>query len=218
MTNEPAKQQKSSVDSEPFEVLSDDDFRKEMMEALPHLRAFARSLAGNRDAADDLVQDCLVKAWSARARFRGGSSFRSWSFVILRNIFLSARRRDKFVGEWDEDEMARRLWVPAAQESQLDLADLQRALMELPQAQREAIVLAGAAGLPYEEVAEICGCAVGTVKSRVARARVALLRMIENGEGQKRSESKVPAIEVMDFLWAQVTGELARSRETRLVL
>ena len=99
---------------------------------------------------------------------------RAWTFIILRNLFLSQMRRARFKGEWDDVTAAKILAAPASQDRHIELGDMQRALMHLPQPQREALILVGAGGFAYEEAAEICGCAVGTIKSRVARGRVAL--------------------------------------------
>jgi hypothetical protein len=99
---------------------------------------------------------------------------RAWTFIILRNLFLSQMRRARFKGEWDDITASKILAAPASQDRHIELGDMQRALMHLPQPQREALILVGAGGFAYEEAAEICGCAVGTIKSRVARGRVAL--------------------------------------------
>src|SRR5262245_11522552 len=85
-----------------FVNLSDDEFKEELARVIPHLRAFARSLSGNRDLADDLVQETLMKAWAARKRFQAGTNMRAWTFIILRNLFLSQMRRARFRGEWDD--------------------------------------------------------------------------------------------------------------------
>src|SRR3546814_8597471 len=82
--------------------LSDDGFKKELSQVIPHLRAFGRSLSGNRDLADDLVQETLLKAWAARARFQAGTNMRAWTFIMLRNYYISQMRRSRFRGEWDE--------------------------------------------------------------------------------------------------------------------
>ena len=158
--------------------LSDPEFKSELAQVIPHLRAFGRSLSGNRDLADDLVQETLLKAWAARKRFQAGTNMRAWTFIILRNLFLSQMRRARFKGEWDDVPAARILAAPASQDRHIELGDMQRALLELPQPQREALILVGAGGFAYEEAAEICGCAVGTIKSRVARGRVALEQLM----------------------------------------
>src|SRR5215211_6540798 len=149
--------------------LPDDEFKDQLGQVIPHLRAFGRSLSGSRDLADDLVQETLLKAWAARKRFQAGTNMRAWTFIILRNLFLSQMRRARFKGEWDELTASKILAAPASQDRHIELSDMQRALMHLPQPQREALILVGAGGFAYEEAAEICGCAVGTIKSRVAR-------------------------------------------------
>ncbi|GMV61796.1 MAG: RNA polymerase sigma factor [Parvibaculum sp.] len=175
------------------EPLSDADFKQELEALIPHLRAFARNLCGRPDVADDLAQDALLKAWAARKRYRAGTNMRAWVFVILRNQFLSQMRRARFKGEWDESVAERTLSSPAHQDHQMQLGDLQRALMRLPEAQREALILVGAGGFSYEEAADICDCAIGTVKSRVARARAALDEMIDNGALPARADSTLRA-------------------------
>ena len=165
----------------PHVALSDEDFKVQLGQVISHLRAFGRSLSGNRDLADDLVQETLMKAWAARARFQAGTNMRAWTFIILRNLFLSQMRRARFKGEWDDFTAERLLAHPAGQDKQIELGDLQRGLLELPQAQREALILVGAGGFAYEEAAEICGCAVGTIKSRVARGRAALEHILDEG-------------------------------------
>jgi RNA polymerase sigma-70 factor (ECF subfamily) len=162
--------------------LPDDEFKHELAQVIPHLRAFGRSLSGSRDLADDLVQETLLKAWAARQRFQAGTNMRAWTFIILRNLFLSQMRRARFKGEWDELTASKILAAPASQDRQIELADMHRALMHLPQPQREALILVGAGGFAYEEAAQICDCAVGTIKSRVARGRVALEALLSGGK------------------------------------
>ncbi len=168
--------------------LSDEDFKVELGRVIPHLRAFGRSLSGNRDLADDLVQETLLKAWAARKRFQAGTNMRAWTFIILRNLFLSQMRRARFKGEWDELTASKLLAAPASQDRHVELGDMQRALLHLPQPQREALILVGAGGFAYEEAAEICGCAVGTIKSRVARGRVALETLLSEGKLPSRRD------------------------------
>jgi RNA polymerase sigma-70 factor (ECF subfamily) len=170
------------------EPLSDAEFKEQLAQVIPHLRAFGRSLSGNRDTADDLVQETLLKAWAARERFQAGTNMRAWTFIILRNVYLSQMRRARFKGEWDELTADKLLAAPASQDRHVELGDMQRALMELPEPQREALILVGAGGFAYEEAAEICGCAVGTIKSRVARARSALETLMEEGKLRPREE------------------------------
>ena len=171
------------ISDESAQPLDDVRFKQELAAMLPHLRAFGRSLTGNADLADDLVQETMLKAWKARASYiPGPSSMKSWAFVILRNCFLSQMRRKKFTAEYDELAAERLLVAPDDQTDSLHLADVQRALLMLPVDQREALILIGAGGLSYEEVSEICGCAIGTIKSRVSRARDRLAAIIESGD------------------------------------
>ena len=139
----------------PHETLPDGVFKTQLAQLIPQLRAFGRSLSGNRDVADDLVQETLMKAWAARARFQAGTNMRAWTFIILRNLFLSQMRRTRFVGDWDDLVADRVLAAGASQDKQIELADVQRALLTLPQAQREALILVGAGGFSYEEAADI---------------------------------------------------------------
>lgn len=147
------------------------EFKRELIAHLPNLRAFAYSLCGNMDKADDYVQETLMKAWAAMDSYEPGSNMKAWLFTILRNVFYSECRKRRREVEDADGVLAGRLSVHAAQHGHMDLQDLTRVIQELPPEQREALVLVGASGLSYEEAAEICGCAVGTIKSRVSRAR-----------------------------------------------
>lgn len=192
-------------DAVPHAALSDDEFREQLGMVIPHLRAFGRSLSGNRDTADDLVQETLLKAWAARQRFQAGTNMRAWTFIILRNLYLSQMRRARFKGEWDDLAADRLLAAPASQDKHVELADMQRALMHLPQPQREALILVGAGGFAYEEAAEICGVAVGTIKSRVARGRVALESLLSDGSLPSRREGPDNAgVGALDTIMGQV--------------
>nr|WP_279338678.1 sigma-70 family RNA polymerase sigma factor [Sphingomonas sp. BGYR3] len=195
----------------PVEPLDDNAFKKELATVIPHLRAFGRSLSGNRDLADDLVQETLMKAWAARQRFQAGTNMRAWTFIILRNLYLSQMRRARFKGEWDDLVADRLLAAPAGQDRYLELDDIQRALLHLPEAQREALILVGAGGFAYEEAAEICGVAVGTIKSRVARGRVALEQLLNDGQLPRRSESPNTALGALDSILDDVET-LSRDR------
>ncbi len=192
--------------------LSDPDFKEHLSAVIPHLRAFGRSLSGSRDLADDLVQETLLKAWAARKRFQAGTNMRAWTFIILRNLFLSQMRRARFKGEWDDITAAKILAAPASQDRHIELGDMQRALMHLPQPQREALILVGAGGFAYEEAADICGCAVGTIKSRVARGRVALEALLTGGTLPSRRQHKTdPNVSALQNIIGQV-DELSRDR------
>lgn len=168
--------------TEPREALSDHDFKRALAEVAPHLRAFARALCGSRDQADDLAQEAMLRAWAARERYAAGTNFKAWTFTILRNHFYSEARRSRFHGEYDEAMAERTLRAPAGQESALELSDVLRALEAIPDSYREALILVAAGNLSYEEVASICGIALGTVKSRVCRARAMLTQIIESGQ------------------------------------
>lgn len=184
--------------------LSDAEFKHKLSAVIPQLRAFARSLCGDRDRADDLVQDTMLKAWAARDRFEAGSHFRAWTFTILRNHFFSQTRRQRFVGEWDDLVADRILAAPSSQDGTVELRDLMRALQQLPESQREALILVGAGGISYEETAEITGVAVGTVKSRVARARMALESIFESGvlsvSRERFEETGDPVVSIFAYL------------------
>ena len=148
---------------------------------IPIVRRIVAARVPDRAMADDLVQETLLKAWAAQDRFEPGTSMRAWTFVILRNAYLTDMRRNRFRGEYDETTAERILTAPAGQEEPIHLSDMHRALLTLPPERREALLLVGAGGFSYEEAAQICGCAVGTIKSRVGRARAALTTMIEEG-------------------------------------
>lgn len=214
MTQDPSHADGADVTSPGGHVaLSDPEFKAELAQVIPHLRAFGRSLSGNRDLADDLVQETLLKAWAARKRFQAGTNMRAWTFIILRNLYLSQMRRSRFRGEWDDLVADRLLAAPAGQDKHVELADMQRALLMLPQPQREALILVGAGGFAYEEAAEICGVAVGTIKSRVARGRVALEALMSGRDmtgrtGQKGDES---GRTTLDTIMSEV-DELSRDR------
>ena len=157
---------------------SSPDMRGQLVAAIPKLRAFAMSLTGNPTLAADLVQDTLVKAWSHRASFRDGTNLRAWLFTILRNTYFTDIRKSRREVQDVDGEAAGRLVSPPEQMGRLDLEDFRRYLAQVSPDQREALLLIGAEGFTYEEAAEICGCAVGTVKSRVNRARVRLVELM----------------------------------------
>ncbi|MFG1396477.1 sigma-70 family RNA polymerase sigma factor [Roseixanthobacter pseudopolyaromaticivorans] len=154
------------------------DLRTQVLELLPALRAFARSLTRNRTEADDLVQETLLKALSNIDKFDPGTNLRAWLFTILRNTYyteIRKRRRENdgmaMLAQQDSN-------MGPGQEWAVTLTSLKEALELLPADQREALVLVGAAGLSYEEAADVCGCALGTIKSRVNRARAKLLTLM----------------------------------------
>jgi RNA polymerase sigma-70 factor (ECF subfamily) len=149
-------------------------FQAELIALLPQMRAFARSLTGNRAEGDDLSQDAMLSAWRARANYRMGTNMKAWTFRILRNQFLSDKRRSWRTEPLDPTVAESTLAATDDPSAALEVADVRRAMMHLSEDQREALILIGAAGMSYEEAAQVCGTAIGTIKSRVSRARVAL--------------------------------------------
>jgi RNA polymerase sigma-70 factor (ECF subfamily) len=159
-------------------VMVSQKLRTDLVGAIPNLRAFAVSLCGNPDRADDLVQETLVKAWSNLSSFAEGTNLAAWLFTILRNIYYSEyRKRRREVADSD-GAIAARLATAPAQSGHMDFLDFRSALQKLPADQREALILIGASGLSYEEAAGVCNCAVGTMKSRVNRARNRLVELL----------------------------------------
>ena len=159
----------------------DEGFKRELVLLIPHLRAFARTLCGDPTQADDLAQDAMMKAWDARASFQMGTNMKAWTFMILRNQFYSEKRRSWRQSQLDQEAAERTLEAVDDPEAPVALDELRQGLAMLPAEQREALILVGAGGFAYEEAAEICACAVGTVKSRVSRARRALHGILEAG-------------------------------------
>jgi len=166
---------------QPPDPVRDNAFKKELVALIPHLRAFARTLSGDPTSADDLAQDAMMKAWDARASFQMGTNMKAWTFMILRNQFYSEKRRSWRQSQLDQEAAERTLVAVDDPEAPVALDELRQGLSMLPPEQREALILVGAGGFAYEEAAEICGCAVGTVKSRVSRARRALHAILDEG-------------------------------------
>ncbi len=175
-------------------------FRDDLIKAIPSLRAFAISLSQKSDRADDLVQETLVKAWDKQASFQMGTNLKAWLFTILRNEFYSQMRKRGREVQDSDGVITAGVAIHPGQQGAIDLKDFRKALETLPEDQREAIVLIGASGFSYEEAAEICGCAVGTIKSRVSRARSRLQEILGiDGEGDYGP----------DAIAAQVLGSVA---------
>lgn len=158
----------------PRSPADDEAFKRELVKLIPHLRAFARTLCWEPAAADDLAQDAMLKAWDARGSYQMGTNMKAWTFMILRNQFYSDKRRSWRQTQLDQEAAERTLVAVDDPEAPVALDELRLGLAMLPREQREALVLVGAGGFAYEEAARICNCAVGTVKSRVSRARRAL--------------------------------------------
>lgn len=154
-------------------------FRAELIALLPQLRAFARFLARDTAAADDLVQETTLRALAAWRQFEPGTNLRAWLFTIQRNLLRQGLRRQRTSDQLPPDRS-----TPPGQEAHMAMGELDRALRRLPPAQREAILLVGAQGFSYEDAAMICGSTTGTMKARVSRARAALARMLGRPEGE----------------------------------
>lgn len=154
------------------------EFKREMLSVLPALRAFAISLSRKNDKADDLVQDTIMKAWAKQNNFEPGTNMKAWLFTILRNEFYSQMRKKGREVQDSEGYFTENLAVHPSQYGALDLQDFKQALDMLPDDQKEAIILIGASGFTYEEASTICDCAIGTIKSRVSRARIKLQEIL----------------------------------------
>lgn len=178
--------------------MSDMDPRDELVTHLPALRAFALSLTRNRATADDMMQDTVLKAWSNMDKFQAGTNMRAWLFTILRNNFYSSRRKlNREVADVD-NVFSDNLSVKPDHDGRLQLADFKKALNQLPDEQREALILVGASGFAYEEAADMCGVATGTIKSRVNRARAKLTELLQLGDDE--------ALELTDNATMAVVG------------
>ncbi|NIZ12080.1 RNA polymerase sigma factor [Phaeobacter sp. HF9A] len=174
------------------------DPRDEMIEHLGALRAFAMSLTRNAATADDLVQDTLIKAWTNIDSFQRGSNMRAWLFTILRNTFYSLRRKRQREVEDVDGSLSLALASKPDHDGRLNLRDFIHVFEKLPDTQREALVLVGVEGFSYEEAAETCAVAVGTIKSRVGRARATLAELLHLDEDE--------ALELTDSVTAGIVG------------
>jgi RNA polymerase sigma-70 factor, ECF subfamily len=172
------------------------EFRGQVVECLPQLRAFARVLTRNKERADDLVHDTLVRALAAEDKFQKGTNIKAWLLTILRNQHISDLRRRKVEVEPVDDLVDAALPTPPGQFSAVEFSELRKALMKMSVQHREVLILVAAAGLSYEDTAEVCKCAVGTVKSRLNRARVELRRLLSEQPAQNKSEDELTAAEV----------------------
>ena len=150
-----------------------------MLACIPNLRGFAISFLHNTDDADDLVQETILRAWSNLHRFEPGTNIQAWLFTILRNLFYSRYRKRRHEVEDSEDKHAARLTAPPEQLARVEHAELLRALALLSAEHREALLLVGAQGMSYEQAGSICGVPIGTIKSRVHRARTQLASLMD---------------------------------------
>jgi RNA polymerase sigma-70 factor (ECF subfamily) len=163
-------------------VAYDDEFKAALVRNLPHLRAFAHMIARNHALAEDLVQDTVVRALSNRHQFKPGTNLKGWLIIILRNRFFNEMRRSRRRVEVSVERQDDLAAVDGGQEVSIEIRDFNEAFRHLPPTQREALVLVGASGFSYEEAAEIAHCPVGTMKSRVSRARAELERRLDGIE------------------------------------
>jgi RNA polymerase sigma-70 factor (ECF subfamily) len=161
---------------------ADADFRADLLSATRNLRAFALSLVGDQDRADDLVQDTILRALQKQDGFEPGTKLQAWLFTLMRNLFYSEYRKRKREVEDVDGLFAAKLSVVPEQPGRVEFAELRSALMQLPDQQREAVLLIGAEGLSYEEAAVVCSTKVGTIKSRVNRARKRLSELLGHAE------------------------------------
>jgi RNA polymerase sigma-70 factor, ECF subfamily len=172
---------------------------RDLVAAMPNLRAFAISLCGNVSTANDLVQETVTKAWANREKFTPGTNFKAWLFTILRNTYFSDLRRSRREIQDVDGAHAALLSSPPEQNGHLDLKDFARVLEQISPDQREALILVGAEGFSYEEAAVVCGCAVGTIKSRVNRARhkiaelMAITSLDDIGSASLQQSTATPA-------------------------
>ena len=190
--------------------LSDAEFKAQLVKLIPHLRAFAHSVSRSPEA-EDLAQETLLRAWKARASFQPGTNFKGWIFTILRNEQYSRGRRSWRTQPLSPDVAENTLVAydnPTARE---DLLDVRNAMQELSFEHRQALALVSAAGLSYLEAAAICDCAVGTVKSRVSRARTELARILERRQIAQRTKTDVSSSQAFDSIMAE-TAEMQRPR------
>jgi RNA polymerase sigma-70 factor (ECF subfamily) len=181
-----------------------------MIALLPALRAFSRSLCGRQGIADDMAQNALLNAWRARDRFEPGSNMKAWLFTIVRNEFYSHARRAWRQTHYDTAQSESIPAAPDEQQWSMELGDMARALRKLPDTQREALILVAAGGISYEEAAKISDVAIGTVKSRVARARVALTALMDGGTALP---DRLPAggVKPCDDILAQASALMRQS-------
>lgn len=206
---DPLHEDTSQEPKTPTPPFDEEAFRNDLTALIPHLRAFARSLCGNATLADDVAQDTLLKAWNARERFIPGSNLKAWTFTILRNQFYSIKRRSWRATSLEPEVAEQTIVATSDAEQSVHLNELRRGLDMLQDDQREAIILIGASGLSYEEAAEICGCAVGTIKSRVSRARKALEVIMETGKFDTDADN-IDAVNAIDAILneaAEISGQ-----------
>jgi RNA polymerase sigma-70 factor (ECF subfamily) len=187
----------------------------DMVALVPQLHTFARSLCRDGVRADDLVQEALMRAINNIQRFKPGTNLKAWLFTIVRNEHYSQLRRGKFEAQGMDIELLPEPSVPPDHDGKLELRDLNRALTSLSPGQRTALILVSVSGFSYEEAAEICGCAVGTIKSRVARARETLLELLEGRQPMPEVADEELTFDDPLLLSERVTGSLPAHRQAQ---
>lgn len=180
------------------------NFKDELLASVPSLRAFALSLTYNGDRADDLVQETLVRAWANRENYRPDTHLKAWLFTILRNQFYTECRKRQREVEDADGSYAERLVTMPDQTKHLDFVRFRKAMTMLPNDQREVLLLVGASGFSYEEAAEICNVAVGTVKSRINRGRAKLAELLGMSSPSDHAED--------DTMLAAISGPMSSHR------
>ena len=189
----------------PESLAADQLFRDQLVALIPSLRSFARGLCGWRDMADDMAQEAMVRGWAARASFTPGTNFRAWMFMILRNQFYSEKRRSWRTAPLDMEMAENTLLANDNPTVPMELLELRSALGKLPDDQREALILVGAGGMAYEEAAQVCQCAVGTIKSRVSRARRALETLLNEAGSRPSNDHDIRADQAFDDILQQAS-------------
>jgi len=181
------------------------DPKAELLAAVPKLRAFAVSLCGRTPKADDLVQETLVRGWANLHSFQPGSNMTAWLYTILRNVFYTEFRKARREVADTDGQYAARLAVRPVQEGHMHFMDFRDALGKLAPDHREALILVGASGLSYEDAARICGCAVGTMKSRVNRGRAKLAELLSEPVAELRIDDG-KWVAAVDASWSAPTA------------
>lgn len=188
-----------------------DFFRADLVREMTELRGYAIWLCGSGDLADDLIQETLLKAWLARDRFRAGTNFKAWCRTILRNGFYSYKRRS-WRSQPLPDEESEALEADNADTSHmLDLLALRNSISLLPLDQREALIVVSVGGFGYIDAAKILECAVGTVKSRVSRARLRLTALVAENKAGFSSDASLSARNAMNDLMEQAIRITSRT-------
>lgn len=176
------------------------EITEQMADHIPALRRYARALVHSIADADDLVQDCLLRAIAKRDHFEPGSNLRAWMMAILHNCFIDGfrkKRRHQEVGDTQET-LSRGLYTPENQTQVIQLNDVAKAISQLPSAQRSTLLLASLEDLSYEQIAEITNVPVGTVRSRLSRARHTVMRLVNDGPAPDRGTEILPEFGTTD--------------------